>query len=514
MVSVAVGCGGGGKDTSGRASIAIEWPEPGRLIPKAANFVRVRAFTAGGDPVGTQPASVGRPVAPASSTSTITIDNLPVGANITFRAEAFAQNPDNVAGQIPQASGQQTLLIRNDAENTFDISMASTVSAITFQRDATPIAGTLNLVAGEDANITAQARNTTGALVLVDNNNWSWNSGNADLKVNSGAAATGATVIARGQATFTAALNVMETESNIPSALNIQVVEPTYPGAVDGAIAGDATGFGDVASGPMDTKAPGDRVFALITRLDPLGKFSQREVDIHDSETLARVPSGNFVPSFAGPPAQHIVRNSTGIALSYDNQTSEATVVNFRDDGSRVWSSVGLGFLAILDLTARKGHTYVMQDGPGVGFRVSKLRDSDGAIVKEYLAPRNITPGRITVDDEESIYFLHSDGNPLIMKIDRNGDPQPFDPGNVSVNSPIDIDFDQGLIFVLDGSPSASGVAGVVYVLGQAGRLVQTIPVPELVAGENARRMSVFRGQIFVITEITRGGFQIRKVHR
>jgi hypothetical protein len=307
----------------------------------------------------------------------------------------------------------------------------------------------------------------------------------------------------------------METESNVPGSVAIQVVEPTYPGAVDGAIAGDATGFGDVGAGPKDTKAPGDRIFALVTKNSPTGG-PFRVVDIHDADDSAPPELegvGNFVPTFAGPPAENIVRTSTGIALTYDNQTAEATVVNFRDDGSRVWASVGLGFLPILDITARKGHTYVMQDGPGVGFRVSKLRDTDGAIVKEFLAPRNITPGRITVDDEENIYFLHSDGSPLIMKIDRNGDPRPFDPGNTVVNSPLDIDFDQGLIFVLDGSPP-SGSAGIVRVFGQAGRLVQTISVPQLVSGENARRMSVFRGQIFVITEVSRGGFLIRKVHR
>src|SRR5688572_6325188 len=93
VVALIAGCAGGGKTLDGRASIAIEWPEPGRLIPKAANFVRVRAFTSGGDPIGTQPPAVARPVPPASSTTTINIDNLPVGANVTFRAQAFGENP-------------------------------------------------------------------------------------------------------------------------------------------------------------------------------------------------------------------------------------------------------------------------------------------------------------------------------------------------------------------------------------------------------------------------------------
>ena len=521
VVAVFVGCGTGkGQDLSGRASIAIEWPEPGRLIPKAANFVRVRAVTTGGAPVGTQPPAVGRPTPPASSTSVITIDNLPVGANITFIAEAFSQNPDAVGGQTAQASGQQTLLIRNDAPNTFDISMASTVGRVTFERNGVTIGEgeTLNLVAGEDANLAAQARTagTPGALVLVDPNNWAWTSGNTNLKINSTTTATGPTVVARGHATVTAALNIMETESNVPGSLNIQVVQPLYPGAVDGAIAADATGFGDVAAGPMDTKAVGDRAFALITRLDPFGKFSQREVDIHDSETLAIV--GNWVPTFGSTRPNNIVRNTSGIAMSYDPEISPpgtAVVVNWRDTGAINWSQDQLDSLIIEDMSARKSHTYVLQDGPGVGFRVTKLRDATGQIVKQFLAPNGspATTNRITVDDEENVYFGHGDTSPWVSKIDKNGDRQPFDVTNNSFQNVVDIDFDQGLVYVMD-STAGGGNMGRIYVFGQSGTLVQTIPIPGSV-DDSPLRMSTFRGQIFIVTTGGgRGGFAVRKVFR
>ncbi len=518
VIALIAGCSGGGRVLSGRASIAIEWPEPSRLIPKAANFVRVRAFTSTDTPIGSQPPAVSRPVPPASSTTTINIDNLPVGENITFRAEAFAQNPDAVGGQIPQASGQQTLLIRNDAPNTFDISMASTVSQVTFERNGAPIAGTLDLIAGEDANITAQARTPApgNALVLVDPNNWSWTSGNANLKVNSTSTATGPTVVVRGQATVTAALNIMETESNIPGSLNVQVVQPLYPGAVNGNIAGDATGFGDVGSGPMDTRAPGDRVFALITRMDPLGKFSRREVDIHDSETMAIV--GNFVPTFVNTPPSLIVRNSTGIAIAYEPEISppsSASVINWRDTGAIRWTSSGLDSLSILDISARVGHTYVMQDGPGVGFRITKLRDSDGRIVKQMLAPNGTPPTAddMTVDDEENIYIATGDAAPWVIKMDKNGDQQPFNVTSIPFVNIIDIDFDQGLVYVLDEAADATRI-GTVFIFGQSGSHVQTVAVPRIGPNESARRMSVFRGQIFVISDDRPTGFRIRKISR
>ena len=514
------GCGGGGPDRSGRASIAIEWPEPGRLIPKAANFVRVRAVTSGGDPIGTQPPAVARPIPPASATTTINIDNLPVGENITFRAQAFAQNPDTVGGQIPQASGQQTLLIRNDAQNTFDISMASTVSQVTFERDGAPIVGTLNLTAGEDANVTAQARTATNALVLVDPNNWSWTSGNVSLRINSTSTATGPTVVARGDATVTAAVNIMETESSIPGNLTVNVVAPLYPGAVDGNIAGGASDGGDIASGPMITKAAGDRGFALMTR-DPCSPFAtcpRREVDIHDADSPSLAGVGNFIPTPINPLPNFIVRNSTGLALAYDNvisPASNATVVNFNDSGGSLWTSPSLDAVPILDITARRSHTYALQNAAGLGIRVTKLRDSNGQIVKRLFAPPEVTLEPIpfpnisfTADDEENIYFGFRDASLAnrVVKIDKNGDTQPFVIDQfVSIGFLQDIDFDQGLVYVLDNT-------GFIFVCGQSGVLVQTIPLPD--DDVSTRRMSVFRGQIFLLRGPDSGAFSILKISR
>jgi len=227
VIYIIAGCGGGGHNASGRASISILWPEPTRLIPKATNFVRVRALTSGGDPIGTLAPAVGRPGIGQQQTTTIHIDNLPVGATITFRAEAFSVNPD-VTPSTPQARGQQAILIRNDAPNSFDISMASTVTQLAVFRGATEITTTLNLTAGEDAALNVVARDGAGSMVLVDPTNFRWSSGNTNLKLNFGSTVTGLTATARGQATIpTAAINLNESESSINRAVNVSVVEPT-----------------------------------------------------------------------------------------------------------------------------------------------------------------------------------------------------------------------------------------------------------------------------------------------
>ena len=512
-VALWAGCGGGGgQDRSGRASIAVQWPEPGRLIPKAAHFVRVRAVTSGGDPVGTQPDAVDRPGPGEDSTTVITINGLPVGATITFIAEAFANDPDpgNPDPGPAQARGQQAILIRNDAPNTFDISMASSVAQIAVFNGPTEVIGNLNVIAGQDIPLTAQARNATGAMVLVDDSNWDWSrSGTTEITFNSQPSATGPSVTARGHATIPiATIRIQEGEASKIRDIPIQVVEPNYPGAVDGNIADGALGFGDVASGPMDTKADGDRAFALITR-NPcqLLDCTHRDVDIYDSETLAI--RGSFIPTFAGPFPHLIVRNSTGIAIGYDNQTSPSTIINWRDDGTIRWTSESLDMIGLLDISARRGHTYALQDAPGVGFRVTKLRDSDGRIVKRFFGPPGTTRAdRITVDDEENIYLGVGGGTPWVTKMDRNGDPQPFDVQTIPFQFVLDIDFDQGLVYVMD-STNGGGIMGRVFVFGQSGKLVQTIPLPGS-ADDSPMRMSVFRGQVFIVTN----RFQILKFFR
>ena len=507
VVSVGCGGGGGGKDSSGRATIAIQWPEPGRLIPKAANFVKVRALSPG----ATDAPAVPRPALGEDNTSQITIDNLPVGATVVFLAEAFAQNPDLVPGQTPQASGQQAILIRWPEPNTFDISMASTVNQIAVFRGATELTGPLELLAGEDAALSVQARDSGGAMVLVAPENWTWNSGSAALRLNTVLSVTGPTATARAHDTIQADINIQEAESNTVRALTVNAVDPLYPGFVDEALADEVTGVGDIAAGPIDTKAPGDRVWVTETR----GNF--RVVDTLRWEDLTAVGTPFIVPLGS----TDLARNSRGIAVgrSTDFSTTQSDVSTFRDDGSRVWQNDQLGMLAILDITARKGFTYVLQDGPGVGFRVTKLRDDTGAIVKQFLTPPGFTPFRLTADDEGNLYFLTFENSssvdrsaelskyisarkpnrgatrshqPVIFKMSDNAESAAFIYPAADLQYGEDLDFDQGLIYVLQNNDRR------IQAFGQDGALVQTIPftIPDT---EFASRLAAFDGALFTL---------------
>ena len=97
--------------------------------------------------------------------------------------------------------------------------------------------------------------------------------------------------------------------------------------------------------------------------------------------------------------------------------------------------------------------------------------------------------------------------------MDKNGDQQPFNISPVTFSEVLDLDFDQGLIYVLEEGP-ANGPVAIVRVFGQTGKLVQTIQISRKDPDEIPRRMSVFNGQVFVVTINGSGQFTIRQIEK
>src|SRR5688500_11612301 len=189
LVCAIPGCGGSGsaQTSTSRASVRIEWPGTGRLIPAASNYIRVRAWTLDGQPVGTTPPAVQRPATGVNQTSEIIIDQLPVGQTVTIRAEAFPDAGLDSGGKKAQARGDTMLLIRNDAPNTFDISMASTVRSLTVNliQNGQTVQPPYLFEAGDLIIAAVQSRDTEGDTVLVTSSNLQWTrSGGAGVLMN------------------------------------------------------------------------------------------------------------------------------------------------------------------------------------------------------------------------------------------------------------------------------------------------------------------------------------------
>ncbi|MGC4046255.1 MAG: Ig-like domain-containing protein [Armatimonas sp.] len=201
------GCGGAssGVATShtGRATVSITWPERTRLIPVAANSIKV-TFYSNNTVVATQTAT--RPA--GATTSTLAFDEIPAGS-LAVEAVAYP-NPDGTGNA--QARASTTVTIIEGQITPVNLTMASTISSLAIT-PSDPI-----VAIGNTINLGAVAADSSGSSVLISASTISWSSSNnAIATVSSNGVVT---AVAAGTATITAT----DRESGKTATTTIRVV--------------------------------------------------------------------------------------------------------------------------------------------------------------------------------------------------------------------------------------------------------------------------------------------------
>lgn len=225
VVLAVVSCGGTGNSPTAQASLrfSITWPNRSRLIPIAANSIRVRVLV---DNTEIDRAVIPRPS--GTNSSTVTLDDLPP-RTVLIDATAY---PSTDATGTAQAFGKLGLTLTGGVTNQATVTMASTITKLALSADTTsPLAGT-------DAHVSAAAQNAAGALVLVSDATMSWSSSDpAILKPD----AQGTSVLVHALKAGNATLTATETESQVSASIPMTVVSP-YPLIVPPTV--DVTGVG------------------------------------------------------------------------------------------------------------------------------------------------------------------------------------------------------------------------------------------------------------------------------
>jgi hypothetical protein len=216
-----VGCGGSSNATTpgqggdpnpnrsmGSASFLITWPERTRLIPVAANSIKI-SF----DGPTPNEQIVPRP-ASGTNTSEVTFSNLVVG-NYAITATAY---PTSNATGTAQAMGSGQVTVVKDQTVETGVTMASTITQVSIA----PTGPTI--VAGTTGMLTGSATNAGNAVVLTTNTKWTWSSSNtAVATVTSNTNPVTVTAIAAGTTTITGT----ETESGKSTSTTVTVIPNT-----------------------------------------------------------------------------------------------------------------------------------------------------------------------------------------------------------------------------------------------------------------------------------------------
>jgi probable HAF family extracellular repeat protein len=147
------GCGGsGGGGANGRAVFKVLWPAPSRLIPLAANSIKIE-IRRGANVVGTQ--VVVRP--PQGGQGTANFDTLPV-ASLTATATAYP-NPDGTG--TAQATASVILQTVSGQVVPVNLTMASTITQV----DLSPSQAAIDV--GQSINLAVSPKDSAGNVVLV-----------------------------------------------------------------------------------------------------------------------------------------------------------------------------------------------------------------------------------------------------------------------------------------------------------------------------------------------------------
>lgn len=204
------GCGSGKQSetaatptvTGGRSTFTVVWPDESRLVPAAANSVRVEFLLNGGviaEGLLVRPTGGGR--------ATTTFNSLPV-RTLLVRATAF---PTSNGMGIAQATGSMSVTIRNGEVIPVTVTMASTI----VQLEVTPVPPTITV--GQSLQLSVTAKDSAGNIVLTAPSKMEWSSSHPAVSVdNSG--------VIQGIAGGTATITVKELESGKSVSVPVTVV--------------------------------------------------------------------------------------------------------------------------------------------------------------------------------------------------------------------------------------------------------------------------------------------------
>lgn len=211
---LAAGCGGSGGSSSGADSrgairFTIQWPEPGRLIPSAAQSIQI-ALSRDGQTLVQR--TVARPPV-GQNTSTETLDGLTPGQVL---ATASAHPSPNGTG-VAQATGAVTLTIVADQITPAVLTLNSTIARVDL------LAVTRTIVPDSTLGVTALARDGGGATVLTDPANWSWSSSDPTVAT---VVPSGETTVVTGVRPGSATITAVERESGRSGSVVVTVVAP------------------------------------------------------------------------------------------------------------------------------------------------------------------------------------------------------------------------------------------------------------------------------------------------
>jgi Tol biopolymer transport system component len=161
------------QDASRTASISlsIHWPEkpvePTKLIPLAAQSIKIELRDANNNLIGGTPKVVARPA--TGNTSNVLFTALQPGS-VSVKATAY---PNTDATGIAQSTGTIATTITTGQTTAAALTMDSTIASVKINGND----GTALLV-GNSRVLTAQALNSAGETVLVAPSQWEWTSGN------------------------------------------------------------------------------------------------------------------------------------------------------------------------------------------------------------------------------------------------------------------------------------------------------------------------------------------------
>jgi hypothetical protein len=193
---------------SGRVQLTVRWPEHSRLIPFAANSIRIRIVqgnTLLGETLLVRPADGGN--------ATTTLDRLPTG-NAVVQASVYAQADGS---GVAQALGQGEINIVRDRTARMGLALESTIDHLKI----TPLAP-LSVKPGETQQLMVTVKDASGAVVITPTNKIVWTTANCNI-------ATVNTVgLVQAVASGSTTIKVTETESGKTATLPITV--PPTPG--------------------------------------------------------------------------------------------------------------------------------------------------------------------------------------------------------------------------------------------------------------------------------------------
>lgn len=379
-----MGSGNSSTITRGKAEIRFVWPERSRLIPLAANSVRLRLSNAN----QTYTQVVNRPTATGSNTTPIVFDPVDIG-DYTVTAEAFPQA--DATGTI-QASGTTTLTIVQAQNTPFTVTMLSEVATVAVTGPSTTI------LVGDNKVFSAKAFNAASVEVLVDDSTWQWT------------APTGVKVV-----TLPGGQVRLKALNEVTGSVTATYTEPESSDPV-GSVAYESLNSiyqinSFLTAGATD--ASDDR-----TAVDVIGDATANQMRVFQTQSNTNTQvwstTEREVPSWVTPPILSFTGTATPLSLAINSNGRQFVSVQI---GTTVelWSADrGVGFAkrfnlqgSVLDMAAGDdGRVYVLADEAGVK-RIRRYETSGTSTI--LTATLDGKSNRIGVDGFGNVYYNGTD---------------------------------------------------------------------------------------------------------